>query len=288
MKISVSSYSFAGYTNNGRMTQLDCIAKAKEMGFDAIEFTEIDGKDQHEQLENAGKLRAEADKLGFPIIAYTIGASLYKPTEEERIAEVERLKKELDIASVLGAKLLRHDVCYELGKTGAARSFDMMLPCIAKSAREITEYAQTLGIRTCSENHGYIAQDSDRVERLFNAVGHDNYGLLVDMGNFICADEDPALAVSRVAPYAIHVHVKDMLVRNEKVGDCVCPTRGGRYFCGTVVGEGDIPIGRCLDILKFAGYDGYLSIEFEGKGDCIDGIARGLSNLKGMLEKRGM
>ena len=35
--------------------------------------------------------------------------------------------------------------------------------------------------------------------------------------------------------------------------------------------------------LKRAGYDGYVSIEFEGSGDCIEGIGRGLNNLRKMI-----
>ena len=286
MKISVSSYSFHQYIGKGLMTQLDCVAKAKEIGFDAIEFIDIDGKgDLSLQKENARKIRAEADRLGIAINAYTIGACLYHDTQEAMDAEVERLKGQLEIAQILGAKIMRHDVCYTLGKTGNSRSFDRMLPFIAENARRVTEYAQTLGIKTCTKNHGYIAQDSDRVERLFNAVAHDNYGLLVDMGNFLCADEEPAHAVSRVAPYAIHVHIKDMLYREQPTGSCTNMTRGGNYFCGTVVGEGDVPVKKCLQILKRAGYDDYVSLEYEGKEDCISGITRGLANVKTILEE---
>lgn len=284
MKISVSSYSFSQYIRDGRMTQLDCVAKAKEMGFDALEFIDIDGAPDLElQKENARKIRQEAERVGIEINAYTIGACLYKETQEEMDAEVERLKGQVDVAEILGAKVMRHDVCYQLGKTGSSRSFDLMLPTIAANARKVTEYAATKGIRTCTENHGYIAQDSDRVERLFNAVNHDNYGLLVDIGNFICADENPVTAVSRVAPYAIHVHAKDMLVRSEPTGSCTAPTRGCNYFCGTVVGEGDIPVKKCLSILKRAGYEGFVTIEYEGAEDCINGIARGFDNLKKIL-----
>ena len=284
MKVSVSSYSFYQYIAAGRMTQLDCIAKAKEMGFDAIEFIDIDGAPDLElQKENARKLRAEADRVGIIINAYTIGANLYTETVEQAEAEVARLKGQLEIASILGASVMRHDVCYTLGKTGNSRSFDLMLPTIAENARRVTAYGEQLGIRTCTENHGYIAQDSDRVERLFNAVNHDNYGLLVDVGNFICADEEPTHAVSRVAPYAIHVHLKDMLVRPYKTGSCYNPTRGGNYFGGAVVGEGDVPVRRCLSILKWFGYDGYVSLEYEGAEDCLTGIARGKKNIDAML-----
>ena len=105
------------------------------------------------------------------------------------------------------------------------------------------------------------------------------------MGNFICADENPALAVSRVAPYAIHAHVKDMLVRPEPTGACRAMTRGGNFFCGTVVGEGDVPVKKCIRILKRAGYDGFISLEYEGSEDCLTGIARGLKNVRAMLEE---
>lgn len=286
MKISVSSYSFSQQIGAGKMTQLSCVAKAKEMGFDAIEFTDIAGAgDLALQKENARKIRKEADRVGIEINAYTIGANLFQPTAEEQAAEIERLKGQVEVAAILGAKVMRHDVCYRLGKTGNSRSFGLMLPTIAEGARQVTAYAETYGIKTCTENHGFIAQDSYRVEQLFNAVAHDNYGLLVDIGNFVCADEDPALAVSRVAPYAVHVHLKDMLVRKAPTGVCAAMTRGGNYFAGAVVGEGDVPVKQCLRIIKATGYDGYLSLEYEGAEDCLTGIARGLANVKKMLEE---
>ena len=285
MKVSVSSYSFSQQFRLGRMTQLACVAKAKEMGFDAIEFTDIVGETLDQQKEYAKKIREEADRVGIEINAYTIGANLYQPTPEAQAAEVERLKGQVDVAAILGAKVMRHDVCYSLGKTGNSRSFGLMLPTIAEGARQVTAYAETLGIKTCTENHGYIAQDSYRVEQLFNAVAHDNYGLLVDIGNFLCADEDPAMAVSRVAPYVVHVHLKDMLYRSAPTGSCTAMTRGGNYFCGTVVGEGDVPVKKCLKIIKATGYDGFISLEYEGAEDCLTGIARGLANVKKMLEE---
>ena len=285
MKISVSSYSFSQYIRAEKMTQFETIAKAKELGFDAIEFTTLTGDNHEERMENAKKYREEAERLGMIINAYTISANLFKEDEAQAKEEIERLKKELLVAKELGAPLMRHDVCYTLSKTGNGRSFDLMLPTIAKNARAITEYAKTLGIKTCSENHGFIAQDSDRVERLFNAVNHENYGLLVDMGNFACADENSVTAVSRLAPYAIHAHAKDFIIRKEKFGRCQLETRGCNYIGGVAIGEGDIPIKQCLAILKKAGYEGFLSIEYEGCDDCIDGIARGLANLKQFMSE---
>jgi sugar phosphate isomerase/epimerase len=125
------------------------------------------------------------------------------------------------------------------------------------------------------------------MERLFNAVNHDNFGLLVDMGNFACVDENSQTAVSRVAPYAVHAHAKDMHLKSGMYTrpDGWGTTRGGNYFKGAIIGEGDIPVKQCLKALKRAGYDGYLSIEYEGAVDCIKGISKGLANLKQMLSE---
>ncbi len=276
MKISISSYSFSQLISAGKIDQAGVVDKAHEIGFGAVEFTDLAGNSLAEQKEYAAKIREKADKLGMDITAYTIYANLYQPGTVS--AEIERVKGQLDVAKILGVPVLRHDACHRLTKTGNGRSFALMLPEISAAAREITAYAETLGIKTCVENHGFIAQDSYRVEMLFNAVNHDNFGLLVDMGNFVCADEDSATAVSRVAPYAIYVHAKDMSIHPatfEKGGF----TRGGMKFMGEALGDGIIPIERNLLTLKRAGYDGVVSIEYEGERDCIEGITQGFNNL---------
>jgi sugar phosphate isomerase/epimerase len=102
------------------------------------------------------------------------------------------------------------------------------------------------------------------------------------MGNFLCVDEDPIHAVSRVAPYAFHVHAKDFRYNSLNKG---IMTRGANYISGTVIGEGVVPVRQCLAILKKAGYDGFCSIEYEGSEDCIAGIAKGIENLKSFIEQ---
>ena len=283
MKLSVSSYSFRQYEKAGKMTQLDVVQKAAEMGFDGIDYIDLAGANEAEQLAYAKEIRKAAEAAGIEIVAYTIGANLYKGSKEADDAEVERLKGQLHVAAELGAAIMRHDVCSSEKVDGRLIGFDRMLPTIAENARRVTEYAATLGIRTCSENHGFVAQDSDRVKALYNAVGHENYGLLIDIGNFACVDESSTYAVSRLAPYAFHVHAKDFRVRpyhQKPASGSYITTRGCNYLFGCVIGEGDIPVEQCVAILKRAGYDGYLTVEYEGVEDCIAGIARGLANLK--------
>ena len=286
MKFSVSSYSFQRLLNNGKYTQLDLIGVAKEMGFDGIEFTDLMPTDGMTDLEYAAVLKAEAEKAGIEIVNYTIGADFLGEKGWE--AEAERLYGQVDVTAALGAKGMRHDATGGFkGEEAKYKSFDSALPILAAGCRKVTEYAAEKGIATMVENHGYFCQDSVRVEKLVNEVAHPNFGLLVDMGNFMCADDDPAVAVGRVATYAKHVHAKDFHKKSgngPNPGDGFFRTRGGDYLRGAVVGHGDVPVYQCIQTLKRKDYDGYVSIEFEGVEDNIWAMKTGLENLKKYAE----
>jgi sugar phosphate isomerase/epimerase len=284
MQIGVSSYSYSRLVNSGAMTQLDVIPKAKEMGFDTIEFSTLSLPEGETALSFAPKIKEECDRVGFEIANYTIGADFINGSEGDLQAEIERVKDEVRVAEVLGAKGMRHDATrgFDPGHPGA-KDFDAALPTLVEGCRAVTEFAAEKGIKTMVENHGFFCQDSARVEKLICGVNHPNFGALIDMGNFCCADDDPAQAVGLLMPYAFHVHAKDFHL---KPGTAPNPgagwfqSRGGNYLRGAIIGHGDVPIVQCLRIMKRAEFDGVLSIEFEGMEETLTGIQLGLENLR--------
>ena len=286
MQIGVSSHSYSkSLSLNGNVTHYNIISTSKFIGFDNIEFTPLMPHNGMTKIEYARSLREHAKHLGIEISAYVVGAQLLQPDETATKAEIKRVCEELDVAAELGVKLFRHDACWTLE---GRRSFDLALPEIAKNTREITKYAESLGIKTMTENHGYLAQGSERMEKLFNAVDHPNFGLLCDMGNFLCFDEDPVQAVARVAPYTIHVHAKDFIVNKKDIcteGSKWFKTRAGYNLLGVPVNEGSVPVEDCIKALKKAGYDGCINIEYEGELDSVTGIRRVFNNLKKILNK---
>ena len=268
MKLGVSSYSFRRYRNATGATLFDVCRKAKEIGFEAIEFITLDGEDP---IAQATELKSLCRELGLEISAYTVGADLMAENAE---AAVEQLCRCVDVTEALGAPLMRHDVCYSLpsGVTwedAVAR----MVPYI----RRVTEYAGAKGIRTCTENHGFVFQDSLRVKALIDAVDDDNYRWLVDIGNFLCVDEPPAEAVKTAVPYAVHVHAKDFIFRpaDMPAPEGFITTRGGNFIRGTVLGHGIVPLEACVKTLIEQGYDGTLSLEFEGPEDNVWALEMG-------------
>ncbi len=281
MKIGVTSYSFSKYIKETGCDYIKICDIAKEIGFSGIEFIDLDNKGfgiTSDPLSCAAGIRAHCDKIGLEIIAYTVGANLLCDNPD---AEVKRLCACVDVANVLGAKVMRHDVCWSLPKKplySYRDAIDFMAPYI----RQVSEYARGFGIRTCTENHGVIFQSPERVEELILKVGCDNYGWLCDFGNFLCADADIVRAVTVAAPYTFHAHAKDFLYKPASVDAPVgfFETAGGNLLRGTVLGHGVVPISNCVKILKKAGYDGWLSVEFEGAEDNITALKNGFEFLK--------
>jgi sugar phosphate isomerase/epimerase len=280
MRLGVSNYSFESHVKKNGCDYTEICRLAREMGFEGIEFVALDSgvfKAGEDPAESAEKIKECCEKEGLEIIAYTVGANLLSENIEE---EVCRAKARIDVAALLGAPIFRHDVCYSLKKIEGytfENAIEEMVPVI----RELSDYAAEKGIRTCTENHGYVFQDPHRVKALMEAVDHPNYGWLCDIGNFLCVDADVIESVKIAAPFTLHVHAKDFLWRpgTEERPEGYFGTSGGNHLKGTVIGDGAVPVKESLDILKKAGYNGWVSLEFEGSEDPLDALKTGKERL---------
>lgn len=273
IKFSVSNYSFGMY--NETLGICGIIDKAAEMGFDAIEFVDIT-----DDIDTAKKYMEHAKSRGIEIPVLCVGADF---TEHNIDDEIERIKRKVDIAAALGAGLLRHDVASDFSGGKFSVSYRDILPKLTHACREITKYAEQIGIQTMTENHGFFSADAERIEMLVTAVNERNFGTLIDVGNFMCVDEDPTEAVGLLSPYAKHVHAKDFHLKSGMEidpGEGWFKTRAGNFLRGAIIGHGDAKVYQSLSTLIRRGYDGYISVEFEGLEDNINGIDIGLRNLK--------
>ena len=284
MKIAVSSYSFSQAMRDGRMNMLDVIPKAKELGYEGVEIVRGSQSDA-EMRALASLLKVQSEEYELPIIAYMVGADFLKNGVD---SEVERLRREVEIAALMGAPRMRHDSSQGRDAEGNNVSVDDALPVLAEGYRRVTEFAAGLGVKTMIENHGYFMQDSCRVKRLIEAVNHPNFGWLTDMGNFMCADENSVSAMKVAAPLAVHAHAKDF---HFKKAEEFTPmqgwfgTREGNHLRGAIIGHGVVDIPACLKLLREAGYDGWLSVEFEGIEDCLMALRADIINLRSMFSE---
>jgi inosose dehydratase len=265
--IGLSTYSFHRALADGSMKLFEVIDCIREFGGEHVEivpagFT-ISGP------EDARSIRAHAEARGLMVSNYAIGANFLQPDSASFEREVERVKREVEIAHALGAGRMRHDAAWAPPAEATIRHFESALPQLAEGCARVADFAAGLGVTTSVENHGYFVQASDRVQKLLFAVDRPNFRTTLDVGNFLCADEDPVAAVRKNIPYASMVHLKDFCRREPAPWrqEGFFPTAGGHLLRGTVLGYGDLDLPAIVRELKTAGYDGFLSVEFEGQED---------------------
>ena len=282
MKAGVSLYSFHQYSKDDSLGIKGCIEKAKELGYTGLDFVEFgDPASRSEYLKYAAEIGNFCKELGMDAACFCVGSDFVNNCASN---EIDRVKFLAEVAASLGCEFMRHDATRGLPPSvKTRRGFNDLLPILAESYRNVTEYAETLGIKTCVENHGFFVQQSSRVEALINAVGHKNFGALVDIGNFMCADEESTHAVGILAPYAFHAHVKDFHFRDGSLdapGEGWFKTLSGNYLRGAILGHGVVRVRQCIETLARNGYDGYLALEFEGMEDPLRAISISASNVK--------
>jgi sugar phosphate isomerase/epimerase len=109
----------------------------------------------------------------------------------------------------------------------------------------------------------------------------------MDVGNFLCADENSVAAVKNNLPFASHIHFKDFFVRRfyADPGEGFFKTSTGNYLRGTIVGQGDVDTRAIVKLVKDSGYKGFISVEFEGMEECRNGSRIGMANLKRFFEE---
>ncbi|ASA24776.1 sugar phosphate isomerase/epimerase family protein [Paenibacillus donghaensis] len=279
MKLGISTYSLHAAFSAGELTLSGVLETIAGMGAEHAEIVPLGFNliDQPQLIEDILKT---AGGLGLELSNYAVGAQFAGLPEADWQQEVERVKREVDVCAALGIRRMRHDVASAADLS--ISNYLHELPRLVEACRQVADYAAGFGITTSVENHGYFIQHSDRVQALVKAVDRDNFRTTLDVGNFLCADENPVTAVANNVKLASMVHVKDFYVRapQRQPGEGWFPSSGGSWLRGAIVGQGDIDMPQVLRIVKQSGYDGYISIEFEGMEDCRMGTRRGLEYVK--------
>lgn len=281
MKIGLSTYSLSQAIKAGEMDVLDAIQWIADNGGEHVEISTF-GTDLADTPELISAIVQKAKDAGIDISNYCIGANFISPASGDYEQEIERVKKHVDIANQLGVKTMRHDVAFRPKEESTERQFEEDFEELVNAVRIVADHAAQYGITTSIENHGFYIQSSDRVQCLINAVDRPNYKTTLDIGNFMCVDEDSVAAVKKNLPYASIVHLKDFYLRPayKNPGEGWFQSLSGNYLRGAIVGQGDIDMPEVIRLVKASGYDGYISIEFEGMEDCRKGSRIGIENAK--------
>ena len=296
MQFGFSSYSFYQRLRDGRMTILDVIdwiaqSEGTHMEIATVSLSpEISNDTSTLDRDPAlvAAIKARAADQGVTLSNLAVPGDLLSADPAEVASNMDRLKRHMDVAAELGIRLFRHDVARWAHRAKDVAEFESLLPRMVDACTELALYGAQYGITTSVENHGLLMNGSERVRRLLYLVDQPNFKTTLDVGNFLSVDENPVVAVAANAPYASIVHLKDFYVRRTNPGEGWNRTPGGAYMLGSIVGFGDLDMPAIIGGIVDSGYDGFVSIEFEGIEDCLLGATRGLENAMRIFAEAGV
>lgn len=261
-KISLAQWSLNGPMRSGEIDPLDFAQVANEMGFEGIEYV---SQLYTPHLQNAGnneeamqnlldtlKTRSERYNVENLLIMVDGEGDLASPREQERNQAVDSHKKWVDAASYLGAHSIRVNLF-------GSDEPEIWKPAAVDGLTKLSEYAATKNVNVLVENHGYLSSNAALLVEVMEGVNLPNCGTLPDFGNFClkreggerweasCVEEyDKYQGVEELMPFAKAVSAKS-------------------YEFNDQGQETTIDYNRMLQIVKDAGYNGYIGIEYEGQ-----------------------
>jgi len=263
-KLAISTYSYWHFKTE-RVPIETVIDKAAEIGVEGLDILhrqmDIPEKDPltAEHKTYLQKLKRHAFHNGVAPICLSIHQNFVHPDAAERQRQVEHTHKCIEIAYELGVPCIRlnsgrWNTIKDFDDLMKARGIEPILPgfteddgfkwcidCIEKSLPK----AEQCGVVLALENHWGLSRTPEGQLRIVNAISSPWLGGLMDTGNFM---EDPYDKLKMIAPKTVYAQAKTYY-------------GGGEWY--TL----DLDYHRIAKILKDAGYTGYVSLEFEGKGN---------------------
>lgn len=248
---AICAYSFRTLFAKKSITYADIIRMAAETGAQGLDMTTYWLPDTEDATLFA--LKKLAYRSGVSIYTIGIRARMAQPTPELQAAEVETVRKWVDVAERLGASHIR----IFGGAVPKGGTEDQAVAWAVETLKRSIEVAQKKGIILGVEDDGGITTNADRTVEIVRKADSPWAGINLDVGNF---RDDAYHQIEMCAPLATNVHFKSQVTVNHQHQ------------------PPDIP--RILQILAKAGYAGYLALEYEGEDDPLTTVPKIISQLR--------
>jgi sugar phosphate isomerase/epimerase len=279
MKLSVSMWSVVHPVRAGTMDMHGFIDFAASQNVDGVELLDYFWADKEVQLPQIKKQIADA---GLELAVYSVGNDFFQPDRKVWEKQMADLLQGIDTANALEVGLMR--VFSGNHKEGYTLSDGM--EWIIEGLNDGAEYARQHGVVLALENHGLMAGRSDQVREIIERVNSPSLRANLDTGNFLLVGEDPTDAAHALSDLVALVHLKDFAKAPEGQTAHVYKGLDGVPYTGAVVGEGQVDLPHIVSILREAGYDGWLSLEYEGGQDPLTiGVPESLAAARLLLTK---
>jgi len=180
------------------------------------------------------------------------GLSGHCPLMRPEIA-VPYLQKAIRFAAAIGAPVVNTDEGIRPQWVPLEEAWGVMRYTLKTALRTAERYGIFIGI----EPHQTISSKTEGLLRIAHLVESPMLRINYDTGNAFLGGEDPYEGLQAVLPLLVHVHAKDIGIRQaEKEKGLVTGTP-----VGCACGDGVIDWARVIGILREAGWSGVLSAE---------------------------
>jgi sugar phosphate isomerase/epimerase len=184
LRLSIAGYSYRKYLDvkKKEMTYDDFIDAAAHMGTDAVELTQYYFPET--TPEYLASLKGRATRQGLDVSGTAVGNVFTHTDPEKQKAQIDMVKKWVEITSRLGGKTIR---IFAGGLEKGDTEEKARARCI-EAIQESCDHAGKYGIYLALENHGGIVTTIDQMLAIVKAVKHDWFGVNFDTGNFHSPD----------------------------------------------------------------------------------------------------
>lgn len=253
MEISVSLWSYVGLIESGKCSVCDAIRHMHSCNVKYVEVLDFFLPTDEKKKE----VKELIDSLGMKVSSYSVSND-FVCDEQTRQNQVAMLKEACKYAHYFQTNTIR----VFAGNVKDGYDFDKAFELIVASFKECVLEAEKENVYYCLENHGLLAGKSKQVLSIIDAVNNPHLKATTDTGNFMLVGENSCASVHNLKGKIGLVHFKDF----KKVEKDVAKYKGlaDIYVDGVVIGEGDVHIAEVVKQLKEDGYNGCLSIEYEG------------------------
>tara|TARA_Y100000816_G_scaffold253294_1_gene204780 strand:+ start:271 stop:1203 length:933 start_codon:yes stop_codon:yes gene_type:complete len=258
--IGLAQWSFNGALKSGVMNNLDFALVAKEkFNITTVEYVNQFFFDKANDKKYLGEMlkRTEDNGIRNYLIMIDDEGDLGDTDKNKRNLSVDNHKKWVEAAKFLGCDHIRVNAQGYGSEEEVSKN-------ASESLSALGEFSEPYGIDIIVENHGGYSSDANWLVNVIKNTGKKNVGTLPDFGNFCvkknqnlsdwgatsdeCSYEyDKYLGVKQMLPYARSISAKSYSFDNN--GNSI-----------------EIDYYRMLKIIKDSGYNGYISIEYEGDG----------------------
>ncbi|HVR69595.1 MAG TPA: sugar phosphate isomerase/epimerase family protein [Vicinamibacteria bacterium] len=269
ISLAVSTYSYWHFRTEKYPIE-KVIEEAAALGFDGVEILHRQMASESPEYVNGLKRAAFRHGLALPMLS--IHQDFVSPDAAERQKDVEHTKRCIELAAQLGAPAIR----LNSGRWNTIKSFDDLMkvkgeePPIAgytdanafewvtRSIEACLPAAEKAGVLLALENHWGLTTKPENLLKIYKAVASPWLVINMDTGNFAT---DPYAGIEMLAPHAAIVQAKTYY-------------GGGEWY--TL----DLDYPRIASILRRANFQGWVSLEMEGKESPQTAVPKSLEVLR--------